>query len=173
MNVVTYDPYIPASKATDLGVEYTTKFEDILACDIITIHTPKNKETINMIGEDEIAKMKDGVILINCARGGLYNEEALYNNLKSGKIAMAGIDVFNKEPATDNPLLDLPNITVTAHLGANTVESQYKIATQAANNAIKSARGIGYPMHLTFLSMNQKFRLLSSLTWSLHKKWHF
>ena len=145
MDVVTYDPYIHASKATDLGIEYTENFEDILACDIITIHTPKNSETINMIGEEEIAKMKDGVVLINCARGGLYNEEALYNNLKSGKIHMAGIDVFAKEPATDHPLLDLPNIIVTAHLGANTVESQYKIATQAANNAIKSAKGIGYP----------------------------
>jgi D-3-phosphoglycerate dehydrogenase len=145
MEVVTYDPYIPSTKATDLGVEYTTNFDDILACDIITIHTPKNSETIDMIGEAEIAKMKDGVVIINCARGGLYNEDALYNNLKSGKIAMAGIDVFTKEPATDNKLLDLPNIIVTAHLGANTVESQYKIATQAANNAIKSARGIGYP----------------------------
>jgi D-3-phosphoglycerate dehydrogenase len=145
MDVITYDPYIQASKATDLGVEYTENFDDILSCDIITIHTPKNSETLNMIGEEEIAKMKDGVILINCARGGLYNEEALYNNLKSKKIAMAGIDVFSKEPATDHPLLDLDNVTVTAHLGANTVESQYKIATQAANNAIKSALGIGYP----------------------------
>jgi D-3-phosphoglycerate dehydrogenase len=98
-----------------------------------------------MIDTNEIAKMKDGVILINCARGGLYNEDALYDGLKSGKIAMAGIDVFNKEPAIDNKLLDLPNIIVTAHLGANTVESQYKIATQAANNALEAARGIGYP----------------------------
>jgi len=145
MDVVTYDPYIHASKATDLGIDYTENFEDILACDIITIHTPKNTETLNMIGEEEIAKMKDGVILINCARGGLYNEDALYNNLKSGKIHMAGIDVFAKEPATDHPLLDLNNIIVTAHLGANTVESQFKIATQAAENAIKSAKGIGYP----------------------------
>ncbi|HIP11721.1 MAG TPA: phosphoglycerate dehydrogenase [Arcobacter sp.] len=145
MEVVTYDPYIDSSKATDLGIDYTTNFEDILSCDIITIHTPKNTETIDMIGEEEIAKMKDGVIIINCARGGLYNEDALYNNLKSGKIAMAGIDVFKTEPATDNKLLDLPNIIVTAHLGANTIESQYKISTQAANNALEAARGIGYP----------------------------
>ncbi|MCK5110851.1 MAG: phosphoglycerate dehydrogenase [Arcobacteraceae bacterium] len=145
MDVVTYDPYISSQKATDLDVEYTTNFDDILACDIITIHTPKNEETLNMIDVAQIAKMKDGVILINCARGGLYNEDALYNNLKSGKIHMAGIDVFNKEPATDNKLLDLSNIIVTAHLGANTVESQYKIATQAANNALEAARGIGYP----------------------------
>ncbi len=145
MDVVTYDPYIPSTKATDLGIKYTTNFEDILACDIITIHTPKNKETIDMIGEAEIARMKDGVVLINCARGGLYNEEALFNNLQSGKIAMAGIDVFKKEPAINHPLLDLPNVTVTAHLGANTKESQREIAVQAAQNAIESARGIAYP----------------------------
>lgn len=145
MDVITYDPYISSSKATNLDIKYTNNFDDILACDIITIHTPKNSETIDMIGEKEIAKMKDGVIIINCARGGLYNEDALYNNLKSGKIAMAGIDVFKTEPATSNKLLDLPNIIVTAHLGANTVESQYKIATQAATNALESARGIGYP----------------------------
>ena len=88
----------------------------------------------------KLQKMKDGVVLINCARGGLYNEDALYENLKSGKITMAGIDVFKKEPATDHPLLDLPNITVTAHLGANTKESQKEISIQAANNAIESAR---------------------------------
>jgi len=145
MDVITYDPYIHSSKATDLEIEYTTNFDDILACDIITIHTPKNSETLNMIGENEIAKMKDGVVLINCARGGLYNEDALYKNLKNGKIYMAGIDVFIKEPATDHPLLDLNNVTVTAHLGANTVESQQKIAIQAAQNAIESALGIAYP----------------------------
>ncbi len=145
MEVITYDPYIPPEKATDLGVKYTKNFEDILACDIITIHTPKNKETINMIGKEEIAKMKEGVILINCARGGLYNEEALYEGLKSGKIRFAGLDVFSKEPATDNKLLDLDNVTVTPHLGANTVESQEKIATQAAEAAIEAARGSSYP----------------------------
>ena len=145
MDVVTYDPYIDPSKATDLGIEYTTNFDDILACDVITIHTPKTQETIGMIGKKEIEKMKDGVVLINCARGGLYDEEALYEGLKSGKIRFAGIDVFTKEPATDNPLLDLDNITVTPHLGANTHESQYKIATQAAQQALDAARGISYP----------------------------
>jgi D-3-phosphoglycerate dehydrogenase len=145
MDVITYDPYINPSKATDVGVTYTKNFDDILACDIITIHTPKNSETTNMIDADKIAKMKDGVILINCARGGLYNEDALVAGLKSGKIAMAGIDVFSKEPATNHPLLDLPNVTVTAHLGANTLESQEKIAIQAAENAIEAAIGASYP----------------------------
>lgn len=145
MDVITYDPYIDSSKATDHDIKYTRNFEDILACDIITIHTPKTEETIGMIGKDEIAKMKDGVILINCARGGLYEENALLEGLKSGKIAMAGIDVFNKEPAIDHPLLDLNNVTVTPHLGANTKESQKNIAVQACENAIAAAKGIAYP----------------------------
>ncbi len=145
MHVIAYDPYIDPTKATDMDIEYTTNFDDILACDIITIHTPKTPETIDMITAKEIAKMKDGVILINVARGGLYNEKDLYDALKNGKVAMAGIDVFNKEPATDNPLLDLNNVTVTPHLGANTLESQYNIGTQAAENAILAARGISYP----------------------------
>jgi len=145
MEVIAYDPYIDPTKATDLDIAYTTNFDDILSCDIITIHTPKTEETIGMIGAEQIAKMKDGVILINCARGGLYDEDALVNGLKSGKIAMAGIDVFNKEPATDHPLLDLDNVTVTPHLGANTKESQRNIAIQAAENAISAAKGISYP----------------------------
>ncbi|MDD3774879.1 MAG: phosphoglycerate dehydrogenase [Sulfurovaceae bacterium] len=145
MDVIAYDPYIDSSKATNVDIAYTTNFDDILACDIITIHTPKTEETIGMIGKKEIAKMKDGVILINCARGGLYEEEALLEGLKSGKIAMAGIDVFDKEPATNHPLLDLNNVTVTPHLGANTLESQENIAIQAAENAILAVKGIAYP----------------------------
>ena len=145
MDVLAYDPYIDPSKATNLDIAYTQNFDDILACDIITIHTPKNGETIGMIGKEEIAKMKDGVVLINCARGGLYDEEALVEGLKSGKIAMAGIDVFNKEPATDHPLLDLDNVTLTPHLGANTKESQRNIAQQAAQQAIDAARGVAFP----------------------------
>jgi len=145
MDIVAYDPYIDPRKATDLDIGYTTNFDDILACDIITIHTPKNKETLGMIDRAEIAKMKDGVVLINCARGGLYDEDALLEGLTSGKIHMAGIDVFNKEPATDHPLLDLDNVTVTPHLGANTKESQQNIAIQAAENAIQAAKNIAYP----------------------------
>ena len=145
MDIIAYDPYIDPSKASNLEIGYTENFEDILACDIITIHTPKNEETVGMIGADEISRMKDGVILVNCARGGLYDEEALLDGLKSGKIAMAGIDVFSKEPATEHPLLDLDNIIVTPHLGANTRESQRNIAEQAAKQAIDAAKGISYP----------------------------
>ncbi|MFT7002903.1 MAG: D-3-phosphoglycerate dehydrogenase [Sulfurimonas sp.] len=176
MDIIAYDPYIQPSKVTDLDMTHTKDFADILACDIITIHTPKNKETLNIIDEAEIAQMKDGVVLVNCARGGLYNEEALYNGLKSKKIRFAGIDVFNKEPAIDNPLLDLDNIIVSPHLGANTYESQYNIGTQAATNAIEAAKGISFahamnlpideskipPFVKPFLEMGQKIGFLAS-----------
>ncbi|MDR0761579.1 MAG: phosphoglycerate dehydrogenase [Campylobacteraceae bacterium] len=145
MDIIAYDPYIQSNKVTDLGMTYTENFDDILACDFITIHTPKTKETVNIIDKAEIAKMKKGVRLINVARGGLYNEEALIEGLKSGQVAFAGIDVFSKEPAVDNPLLDLDNVTVTPHLGANTLESQEKIAIAAAEAAILAARGVSYP----------------------------
>ena len=176
MDIVAFDPYIHPSKVTDLDMTYTKDFADILACDIITIHTPKNKETLDIINDAEIAQMKDGVVLINCARGGLYNEDALYKGLTNGKIRFAGIDVFIKEPATDHPLLDLDNVTVSPHLGANTFESQYNIGTQAAENAIAAAKGISYAhaMNLPidestipsfvkpFLEMGQKIGFLES-----------
>lgn len=89
--------------------------------------------------------MKEGIILINCARGGLYNEEALFEALQSHKIRFAGIDVFTKEPAISNKLLDLNNIYVTPHIGANTLESQEKIAIEAAKAALEAARGSSFP----------------------------
>ena len=145
MEVIAYDPYINPAKATDLGIAYTKDFDEISACHIITIHSPKNKETINIIDKEQIAKMKEGVVLINCARGGLYNEDALFEALQSKKVRWAGIDVFTKEPAISNKLLDLPNIYVTPHIGANTLESQEKIAIEAAEAALEAARGSSFP----------------------------
>jgi len=145
MEVIAYDPYIDPSKATDLGCKYTTDFDEILKCDFITIHTPKTPETVNMITKKEIEKMKDGVVLINCARGGLYNEKDVYEALKSGKIAWLGIDVFEKEPVTEHPFFELENTSVTPHIGANTKESQERIATQAAEAIIEALRGSSYP----------------------------
>ncbi len=145
MDVIAFDPYIDPSKATDLGCKYTTDFEEILKCDFITIHTPKTKETINMITKKEIEKMKDGVVLINCARGGLYNEEDVADALQSGKIAWLGIDVFNKEPLHEHPFFELENVSVTPHIGANTKESQERIAVQAAEGIIEALRGSSYP----------------------------
>lgn len=144
MKVVVYDPYINSQKVNDANLIYTSNFDDILQSDIITIHTPKNKETTDIIKKEQIDKMKDGVILINCARGGLYNEDDLYDGLKTGKIRFAGIDVFNEEPSINNKLLDLDNVIATPHLGANTMESQKNISLDAVNQAILAVRGISY-----------------------------
>lgn len=146
MEILAYDPYISTSKITDLGMKQAKHLDEILTqSDFITIHTPKTKETNGIIGSKELAKMKDKVRLINCARGGLYTEEALCEGLKSGKIAWLGIDVFDKEPATNHPLLEFENISVTSHLGANTLESQENIAIEACEQALSAARGVAYP----------------------------
>ncbi|WP_241468828.1 phosphoglycerate dehydrogenase [Campylobacter sputorum] len=146
MNIIAYDPYIDPTKVTSMGGVYTENLDDILKnSDFITIHTPKTNETIDIISQKDLDKLKDGVRLINCARGGLYNEAMLVKGLKSGKIASLGIDVLEKEPATNHELLEFENVGVTPHLGANTYESQEKIAVAAAEQAISAIRGISYP----------------------------
>ncbi len=132
-NIVVYDPYIKASKAENLGVELLDTLNELIKkSDIITFHTPLTKETYNMITKKEIEKMKDGVVLINCARGGIINEKDLYDSLRSGKVAMCGIDTFEKEPAVDNPLLELDNVIVTPHIGANSAEAQINVSVIVA-----------------------------------------
>ncbi len=144
-NVIVYDPYIKKEKATSIGARIVDELETLIReSDIITIHTPKTEETYNMIGEKEIEMMKDGVILINCARGGLYNEKALYNGLKSGKIRALGIDVFENEPQPNHPLHEFDNVFVTPHLGANTYESQIRVAEGIAHSVIDALKGRGY-----------------------------
>ena len=144
-DVIVYDPYIPKEKATKIGAKIVDDLNELLkVSDIITIHTPKTEETYNMIGKKEIERMKDGVILINCARGGLYNEQALYEGLKSGKIRALGIDVFENEPQPNHPLFELDNVFVTPHLGANTYESQIRVAEGIAKSVIDVLKGRGY-----------------------------
>jgi len=142
MKVIAYDPYIKREKAERLGVELVDDLEELLRrSDIITVHTPLTEETKNMITKKEIEKMKDGVIILNIARGGIINEKDLYDALVSGKVRAAAVDVFSKEPATDNILLDAPNIIVTPHIGANTYESQTNVAVIIANQVLAALRG--------------------------------
>jgi D-3-phosphoglycerate dehydrogenase len=142
MKVIAYDPYIKREKAERLGVELVDELDELLRrSDIITIHTPLTEETRNMITKREIEKMKDGVIILNIARGGIINEKDLYDALVSGKVRAAAVDVFSKEPAVDNILLDAPNIIVTPHIGANTYESQTNVAVIIANQIISALRG--------------------------------
>ncbi len=137
--VLACDPYIAVKRAHDLGVKLVSHDEIYKNCDIITVHTPLNDETRDMIGERELAMMKHGVILINAARGGIYNEQALLANLKSGKVAGAAVDVWSEEPPKSDWLKELighERVVVTPHLGANTFEAQVNVAVDVSREII-------------------------------------
>ena len=132
MKVVAYDPFLSEERAEKLGVQ-KVELDDLLArADFITMHVPKTEQTSNILNAEAIAKMKPGVRVINCARGGLVDEAALAEALKSGHVAGAAFDVFEVEPATDSPLFNLPNVVCTPHLGAATTEAQENVAVQVA-----------------------------------------
>jgi D-3-phosphoglycerate dehydrogenase len=132
MNVIAYDPFLSEERAQDMGIRKVSLDEIFRESDFITIHTPMTPETKNLINTQTIAKMKNGVRIINCARGGIVNEQDLYEGLKSGKVAAAALDVFEKEPPENNPLLSLDNLICTPHLGASTEEAQENVALAVA-----------------------------------------
>jgi D-3-phosphoglycerate dehydrogenase len=133
MKVVAYDPFLSHDRAEELGVEKIDELDDVLArADFVTLHLPKTEKTANLLSAERIAKMKKGARLINCARGGLVDEAAVAEALKSGRLAGAAFDVFAQEPAKDNVLFDAPNIICTPHLGASTSEAQENVALQVA-----------------------------------------
>lgn len=140
--ILACDPYIAESVAERAGARYVDLDELLVESDIITVHTPLTDETRGMLGADEIAKMKDGVVVLNVARGGIYDETALAEALEQGRVAAAGIDVFAEEPPPeDHPLLNAPNVCLTPHLGANTTEAQERVATQTAEMLLEALRG--------------------------------
>lgn len=132
MKVIAFDPFLSNERAIDLGVEKVELDQLFRRADFITLHTPLTDKTRNIIDAAAIAEMKDGVRIINCARGGLVVEEDLAAALKSGKVAGAGFDVFVEEPAEKNPLFGIPNVVCTPHLGASTSEAQENVAVQVA-----------------------------------------
>ncbi len=132
MKVIAYDPFLSPERAIDLGVE-KVELEDLLArADIITLHTPLTDKTRNILSAEALSKARKGVLIVNCARGGLVDEVALRAALESGQVGGAGFDVFTSEPATDNPLFGAPNFVATPHLGASTNEAQENVALQVA-----------------------------------------
>lgn len=151
MKAIAYDPYITDDKFTRLSVEKCNTLEELLhRADLITIHTPKTKETYGMIGEEQLKLCKKGVRLVNAARGGLFNEKALCEAIKSGHVAGAGIDVLDPEPGYDkppeqqtykNPLLELDNVIVTPHLGASTEEANYNVGTAITRLVAEALNG--------------------------------
>ncbi|HMC10470.1 MAG TPA: phosphoglycerate dehydrogenase, partial [Pirellulaceae bacterium] len=132
MRVLGYDPFLSAEQAAKLGITRVETVKDMLPhLDYLTVHTPLTPETTNLIDREAIGLMKPGVRLINAARGGIYNEEALIEGLKSGKIGGVALDVFVEEPCTNSPLFGMPNVLCTPHLGASTDEAQTQVAIEA------------------------------------------
>jgi D-3-phosphoglycerate dehydrogenase len=136
MTVIAYDPFASLAE----GVRKVSLDELFAQADYISIHAPKTKETTNMIAAEQIAKMKDGVRIINCARGGIVNEDALYDGLNSGKVAGAALDVFAEEPPTDWKLVKLDNVIASPHIGAATKEAQARVGYEVAQKIIDFAR---------------------------------
>ena len=143
MTTIGYDPYITEERARQVGVELVDLDTLLAKSDYITIHTPLTKETEKMINAETIAKMKDGVRFVNCARGGCMDAQAVADAVKSGKMAGAAIDVYTSEPLLpeNNPFLGLPQVVQTPHLGASTVEAQVGVAVDVAYGVIDALLG--------------------------------
>lgn len=141
MKVIGYDPFVSTEMLEKLDIESVDLDKLFSTSDIITVHTPLTKETRNLIGESAFEKMKNGVFIINCARGGIVDENALYEAIKSGKVAGAALDVFENEPPTDSPLLELDSVLTTPHLGASTKEAQENVAVDIAYQVIDVLKG--------------------------------
>jgi D-3-phosphoglycerate dehydrogenase len=177
MNVIAFDPYLAEERARKMGVELMGLHELFRRADIISVHTPLTAETQNIINADTIATMRDGVRIINCARGGIINEQDLYEAMKRGKVAGAAFDVFEEEPVNpDHPLLTLDNFICTPHIGASTAEAQENVAIGIAEQIVDYlTRGIArgavnvpsvpadlLPRLQPFITLAEKLGLLES-----------
>src|ERR1700733_2395200 len=141
MRLVAYDPFVSADRAKHMGVELMGLEELIGVSDFVTVHLPKNAETLGLIGKDLLAKAKPGLRIINTARGGIVDEEALAEAIRSGQVQGAGLDVFAKEPTTESPLFELSSVVVSPHLGASTAEAQDKAGVTTAEQVILALNG--------------------------------
>lgn len=142
MNIIGYDPYISDARFHKFGVERKEKLEDLMReADILTVHTPKTEETYGIIGKEQFKAAKKGIRVINCARAGIVNEEALAEALRNKTVACAGVDVPEGEPHATSVLLDFDNVVVTPHAGADTVEAQDNVGLTIAQEVISALRG--------------------------------
>jgi D-3-phosphoglycerate dehydrogenase len=155
MNVVAYDPILSSEAASKLGIALVTLQELYERSDIITVHSPLTEETKGLIGESALLRCKRGVKVINCARGGIVDEQALLNALNDGRVSGAALDVFENEPPVNFPLLKHPHVIVTPHLGASTEEAQEKVAIQIAHQIadVLKGRGISGSVNADIIAM--------------------
>ncbi len=141
MDVVAYDPYVSASRAAQLGVRLVGLDELLQEADVITVHLPRTHETIGLLGEDALRRVRRGVIVVNAARGGIVDERALASAIADGRVGAAGLDVFEKEPCTDSPLFGFEQVVATPHLGASTHEAQEKAGVAVARSVRQALDG--------------------------------
>lgn len=154
MNVIAYDPFLTEEKAKKMGITAGTVEEVLRVADFITVHTPLLKETRHMINKEAFNLMKDGVQIINCARGGIIDEDALYDAIVSKKVAGAALDVFETEPFVGHKLLTLPEVIATPHLGASTIEAQESVAIDVSRDVVTFLNGgaVQNPVNLPSVS---------------------
>lgn len=157
MKIVAFDPYLPPARAQELDVTlYETVAEMLPIVDYLTVHTPLTDATRNLIGEKEIDALKDGACLINCARGGIYNMDALRKGLESGKLGGVALDVYPEEPCTDSPLFGMPHVVCTPHLGASTTEAQMNVALEAVELLVDYLKNGVIRQAVNFSSLDPK-----------------
>ena len=143
--IIAFDPYVSAARAAQLGVELVSLDELLTRADAISVHLPRTPETKGLIDAEALKKTKPGVLIVNAARGGLIDEDALADALRGGHVGGAGLDVFTSEPITSSPLFELPNVVVTPHLGASTAEAQDRAGTDVARSTLLALRGAAPP----------------------------
>lgn len=151
-DIIAYDPYVAPTRAAQLGIELVDLDELLARADAVSIHLPKTAETLGLIGADQLAKTKPGVIIVNAARGGLVDESALADAVREGQVGGAGIDVFATEPIASSPLFELPGVVVTPHLGASTAEAQDRAGTDVARSVQLALRGEFVPDAVNVIS---------------------
>ena len=158
MELIGFDPFVSQERARAMGVRLVSIEELVAEADFVSIHTPKTPETIGLFGRDLLAKAKPGIRIVNTARGGIVDEDALAEAIRSGIVAGAGLDVFAKEPCTESPLFELPQVVVSPHLGASTEEAQDKAGVTIAEQVLLALGVISCPMPSTW-------RRATSATW--------
>ncbi|MGH3933219.1 MAG: phosphoglycerate dehydrogenase, partial [Pseudonocardiaceae bacterium] len=150
--LIAYDPYVSPARAAQLGIELVALDELLSRSDAISVHLPKSPETLGLIGAEQLAKTKPGVLIVNAARGGLVDEQALADAIRNGQVGGAGVDVFTTEPCTTSPLFELPQVVVTPHLGASTAEAQDRAGTDVARSVQLALRGEFVPDAVNVIS---------------------
>ena len=169
MKLIAYDPYVTVERAKRMNVQLTSLEELMAESDFVTIHLPKTKDTMGLIDGELLAKSKQGIRIVNAARGGVIDEDALYESIKSGHVGGAALDVFAEEPATGSPLLSLPSVVVTPHLGASTTEAQDKAGITIAEQVILALAGelVPFAVNLAAGSLSESAKPFLPLAVSL------